>query len=1169
MSANQDLSKTNINKRLRTGLGSSLVLLVIASAISYVSIRKLIEQTYWVDHTNLVIYNLERVISLMKDAETSQRGYILTDDKGFLDLYYEASRQIIPQVKEVKRLTGDNLYQQQHADTLISLITRRLERLDFVLKVYKGNKRIAADQIVYERNLMHQIRNEIDIMKKEEYRLLKIRSKEAESYYNITPVLILVLSLFAVVVSAVSFIFISRDIRNKERTQKELAELNTRLIDSNYELEQNRQQLDRHNYLLTGAAKLNELVRTEKNLDSTASKIVTHLCEYTKSQAGAFYIKSDDGKFHLQSGYAVNKEKLEPVFSIGQGLLGQAAKEMKIYHLDKVPADALKIESGLSAVEAVELIIIPFYYNDETIAVVELLNKNKYQESTNEYLISLGDLVTSTINRIKAENKTAELLAESQTLTEELEAQQEELKQINGELQASEEELKVSQEELQEKNSELEEKAQLLEEQYESLNVKNRQLEEAKQSTELKAQQLETVSKYKSEFLANMSHELRTPLNSILILSKLISDNQDKNLTTKQIEHASIIHNSGNDLLKLINEILDLSKIESRQVNLELRELKLKELTIQNFFTHYAEDKGINFRTELDSDLPETIYTDKFRLEQILKNLLSNAFKFTKKDGLVVFKISPVKDKIKFQSPSLKAADKVIAFSVKDTGIGIPQEKQAIIFEAFQQADSSTTRKYGGTGLGLAISKELAAIVGGEIVLESKEGEGSTFTIYLPQLFNPVTAESEISATTSAGKKVESGFSFITKQQTESPKTNGSAKVDTNVTILIIEDDKGFSKILADFAEARKMKAYQAYTGQEGVDMAKQKKPDAILLDINLPDITGWEALKQIRADKSLSEIQVHVMSAYDKEVIGKQSENEDYLPKPVTLEMLDQAFNRIMSNSKEPISQVLIVEDNAGENKAIAELLLAHGIKSSSAYSGNEAVNQLKNGKPDCIILDLNLPDTQGYDLMEKLKADTTLGNIPIIVYSGKDLSEEEEKKLKKYANTIIIKNQFSYIRLLDEVQLFLHKVNERLPGRGDFKMKLHVPEQIIKGKKVLIVDDDVRNVYSLYSLLENYGMEIVVANDGKEAIEKINTEPGINIVLMDIMMPEMDGIEAIKRIRQNPLHKTVPIIALTAKAMKGDRDKCLEAGASDYISKPVDTEKLLTLLRVWLYEN
>ncbi|WP_299757975.1 response regulator [uncultured Pontibacter sp.] len=930
-------------------------------------------------------------------------------------------------------------------------------------------------------------------------------------------------------------------------------------------------------WVLTGVAELNSQVSGETSLEKVSEKAVSFLCDYTGSEAGILYLHGNNGQLAPVASYGVSYslEQL-PSFAIGAGKVGQAVSEQKVKQLEGVPEEYLKIKTGLSDIDPASVIIIPLYFANTIIGALELASRKPYTDLHHRLFGSVSERVSVVIHTLKAHLQTQELLYETQNQAEELETQQEELRQLNAELKASEEELRVNQEELQEKNAELEEKAQLLEEQYEALGAKNKALEDAREAIELKIQQVETVSKYKSDFLANMSHELRTPLNSILILSRLLADNVENTLSPKQTDHANIIHKSGNDLLKLINEILDLSKIESGMVRLETEEMKVAEISMEPIFREMAAKKKIRFSERINPGSSATIVTDRFRVEQILKNFIGNAIKFTEEGGEVEFSVSPVHPKPKFRSEQLREANDVLAFSVRDTGIGIPKEKQDMVFEAFQQADTSTTRKYGGTGLGLTISKELATLLGGELMLESEPGKGSTFTLYLPRI--PVAAEAKQAApayqpeparaqqhTTqvtamapaeSKGKSVGQMFMNIERQDKE------------DITVLIVEDDKGFSDILADFAVAKNFKVHQAYTGRQGLLLAQQEKPDAMLLDVHLPDTTGWDVLKQIREDKSLRHMNVHVMSAYDKEVIGEHAANEEYLPKPVTLEMLNKAFSSIAGKSGLSIENILIVEDNEIENKAVAELLLAHGLKSTSAYSAEEAEQVLAKQKVDCIILDLGLPGMKGYDWMKKIKSKAGLSDIPIIIYSGKDLSEDEEAKLKEFANTIIIKNEYSYLRLLDEVQLFLHKVNQKLPQGNEFKMKLHVPEEVLRGKKVLVVDDDVRNIYSLSSLLEMHGLQVLVAYDGKEALEKLKSETGIDMVLMDVMMPEMDGIEATKRIRADLRFKQLPIIALTAKAMKEDREKCIEAGASDYIPKPVDTDKLLTLMRVWLYE-
>ncbi|NEM97132.1 response regulator [Pontibacter burrus] len=920
------------------------------------------------------------------------------------------------------------------------------------------------------------------------------------------------------------------------------------------------------NWVLTGVSELNSLLSGATTLEQVAEKAVSFLSNYTSADTGILYLHDNSGKLTPAASYGVSVGLEElPVFGVGTGKVGQAIKDRQLLVLENISDDYLNIKSGLTEVTPATVVIIPLYFEHDMIGALELGSRHPHTPLQQRLLETVGERLSVVIHTLKAHIQTQELLYETQNQAEELEAQQEELRQLNAELKASEEELRVNQEELQEKNSELEEKAQLLEEQYEALGSKNKALEDAREAIELKMQQVEQVSKYKSDFLANMSHELRTPLNSILILSRLLADNVENTLSTKQIDHAQIIHRSGNDLLRLINEILDLSKIESGMVKLETEEIKLTSIKMEPFFKEVAAKKKIRYTELVEKGSFETMETDRFRLEQILKNFIGNAIKFTDEGGEVELKVYQVKERPNFRSELLREQQDVVAFAVRDTGIGIPADKLEVVFEAFQQADTSTTRKYGGTGLGLTISKELATLLGGEVRVESEPGKGSTFTLYLPRV--PQTMSTPKKEPVKATNGATYNRSMSVSKVLDDMKTKAESQLQ-DISLLIVEDDKGFSDILADFARSRNFKVHQAYTGTEGLNQARQQKPDAMLLDIQLPDMSGWDVLKQIRQDKALRQTNVHVMSAYDKEVIGEHEGHEEYLPKPVTLEMLNKAFSTISNTSGNSIENILIVEDNEVENKAVAELLLAHGLKSTSAFTAEEAEQVLAKQSVDCIILDLNLPGMKGYDWMKKVKSNPGLSDIPIIIYSGKDLSEEEENALKEFANTIIIKNEYSYLRLLDEVQLFLHKVNQKLPSGPGFKMKLHVPEEVLRGKKVLVVDDDVRNIYSLSSLLEMHGMEVQVAYDGVEALQKLQQEEEVDMVLMDVMMPEMDGIEATKRIRAISRFKQLPIIALTAKAMKEDKEKCLAAGASDYIPKPVDTDKLLTLMRVWLYE-
>jgi CheY-like chemotaxis protein/signal transduction histidine kinase/HAMP domain-containing protein len=920
-------------------------------------------------------------------------------------------------------------------------------------------------------------------------------------------------------------------------------------------------------WLLYGISRLNDLMGGTSKVQPTMKKVIDHLCQYIGCELGVVFINNQNNKFEFSAGYGTEESSFRPKsFSMGEGVAGEAILQHQAIVIDQIPEQNLRISTGLSESDPLNILICPMYFNDVPLGVIELASRKVFSERDINLVQEVCERAAVILNSIQINQKTEELLHETQNQAEELEAQQEELRQMNEELkrqrdqlQVSEEELKVSQEELQEKNRELEDRSVTLEEQNRKIQEKNSELENARQAIELKVMQVESISRYKTEFLANMSHELRTPLNSIMILSKLLSEEVEKQGMPKQAEHAQVIHSSGLDLLKLINDILDLSKIESGQIKLEIKEIPLKNLNPMAEFSQIANEKNIGFKTVIDDDVPDKLYTDDFRLRQILKNLLSNAFKFTPKNGKVELRISRFSDGIKFKSSSLRKADDIIAFSVRDTGIGIPKEKHELVFEAFQQADSSTTRKYGGTGLGLSISRELAQLLGGEIYLSSKVNKGSEFTLYLPQKLQDFK------------QSAPAHFNILVPEmeKPEPQKDDGydSQPVEKAKTVLVVDDDKGFNKIVTDFAKSKGFDVMQAYNGVDALELLK-KRPEAVLLDVQLPDMDGLDILKMIREDKRLKNTQVHVMTAYDDKVRDRTQEIESFLPKPVTLEQIGKAFSLI---SRDPIRKVLIVEDNKTENLAIRELLSAEKIDSLSAYSGAEALEVFNetSAEIDAVILDLMLPDMDGFSVMEKIRSMKNNANLPIIVYSGKDLGEQEEIKLKKYANTIIIKNEYSYLRLKDEVKLFLRRMDEKLSGKDKQILNLHVPKSVLKDKKVLIVDDDVRNIYSLYNIMDQEGMEVVVANDGKEALQKLEDSNDIDIVLMDIMMPEMDGIECIKRIRQMDQFKQLPVIALTAKAMKEDKEKCLKAGASDYIPKPVETERLISLMRVWVYDR
>jgi CheY-like chemotaxis protein/signal transduction histidine kinase len=784
--------------------------------------------------------------------------------------------------------------------------------------------------------------------------------------------------------------------------------------------------------------------------------------------------------------------------------------------------------------------------------------------------------------------RTEELLKQSQALTESLQAQQEALTQTNvrleeqtRSLQQSEELLKKQQDELQQTNLELEEKAQLLSMQKTEVEQKNREVEQAKVALEEKAEQLALISKYKSEFLANMSHELRTPLNSLLILSQILTENADGNLTPKQVGFAQTIHSSGSDLLDLINDILDLSKIESGTMAVDVTAVPFTDLRkfVDSTFRQVADLKGLQFAVNLDANLPAAIQTDAKRLQQVLKNLLSNAFKFTERGG-VSLHARVARSGWSADKELLNAAGTVIAFTVKDTGIGIPRDKHGVIFEAFQQGDGTTSRKYGGTGLGLSISRQITRLLGGEIRLESAPGEGSTFTLYLPMVFpsapNEVPDISEGldgngTEAASEGPKVLATASsrVMLAPVVERAISDDRAAIQPGDRILLIaEDDPNFAEILLDIARERGFKGLVAQRADRALALAREYQPTAVTLDLRLPDADGWTILDRLKHDPTTRHIPVHIISVDENWQRGLRLGALDFLTKPATKESLGEALRSLNEFVDRPVKRLLVVEDDETQRNSIVELIGDGDVETTSVATGEDALAELQRQRFDCMVLDLGLPDMTGFQLISRVKSEVGLRKLPTIVYTGKELTRKEETELRRLAESVVIKDARSPERLLDETALFLHRVTSRLPeSRRKMLDQLHRTDPVLSGRTVLIVDDDVRNIFALTTLLERSEMNVVYAESGREGIARLQSTPDIDVVLMDVMMPEMDGYETMRAIREQPRFKHLPIVAVTAKAMKGDREKCIEAGASDYIAKPVDMDQLLSLLRVWLY--
>ncbi len=907
---------------------------------------------------------------------------------------------------------------------------------------------------------------------------------------------------------------------------------------------------EKHNWLTTGQNQLNDKLIGDQSMEELGSHTIAFLASYLNANIGAIYLLNEKDNLLILSGeYAfLSREHVKQKFALGEGLIGQVANEQKPIYLSNIQEEEMRITSSVLNAKPKNLFIFPVLFEGKALGVIEMGKLTPFTETEKEFINRSMESIAVSINSALARKRIQELLEETQVQGEELQSQQEELRQINEELEEQTQNLKQQQEELQMTNEELEEQTQ-------SLEVKNKEVEAAKYDIEQKTEQLEVSSKYKSEFLANMSHELRTPLNSLLILSKDLSENKKKNLSADQIESAEIIYKSGHDLLILINEVLDLSKIEAGKMTINIERVFLKNLMddLLRDFNHHADQKGIKLISTLEKELQESIRTDSQRLNQILKNLLSNAIKFTEK-GSVTVSISAYNERS-------------LIISIIDTGIGIPAEKQMAIFEAFQQADGGTSRKYGGTGLGLSISRELAKLLGIEIKLTSIINEGSTFSLVVPfEIHNenePVKTNATKGPTTLI-KETEKNSQYLNYPTIKDDRD--TIKEDDKI-VLIIEDDLKFAAILMKQANKKGFKCLSAATGEDGLVLAEKYKLQAIILDLDLPGIHGQKVLGELKANPNIRHIPVHIMSVNERSLEPIKGGAIEYLMKPVSKTDLEEAFNRIENFASRKMKNLLIIEDDKNSRKVMLKIIGNGDVKCFEAGTGKEALEMYLENHFDCIVLDIGLPDMTGFELIYELEKLKTHHIPPIIIYTGKELTKDENNELQKYAESIIIKGVKSEERLLDETALFLHRTISNLPESKQIIIsKLYDKEAIFQSKKILLVDDDMRNVFALSKILKERGMEIIKADNGKIALDMLNLHPAIDLVLMDIMMPEMDGYETMKCIRKQEKFKSLPVIALTAKAMKDDKQKCIDAGANDYITKPVDIDRLLSLMRVWL---
>ncbi len=1182
------------SRKILLGFIACALILFGVAIFTFKNSEKFIASNAMINHTNLVLYEFEQLLVTSIDGETGMRGFVITGDDNFLEPYLNANAKAIEHLNKVKELTKDNLNQQKNIEELQKEFKKQNSYFSRSIEIRKKDFARAREIVATGegKRIEDRIREIIDRAQAIEHSLIAERKKASDSDAGTFNVVFAILILIIVVILIIVYNIVTTNLRALEIAEAETVS---------------------KNWLLTGNSKLSEKLIGVQHIEELATNSISFLCTYLKANIGAVYIFNDkESTLVLRGQYAfASPKETKEKFTLNEGLIGQAAREQKPISLTDITEEHIRITSSVLNAKPKHLLVTPFLFEGKTLGVIEIGSLTNFSETQIEFINVSMDIIAISVNSAidrkqilelleetqiqseekekrtaelaivntelayqndEKENRAAELIIANKELAfqndekekraselgiannelaiqaEELQTQQEELKHMNEELEEQTQNMKQQQEELQMSNEELEEQTQALE-------MKNEEVETAKNDIEKKTKQLEISSRYKSEFLSNMSHELRTPLNSLLILSKDLAENRKKNLDSIQIESAEIIYKSGHDLLVLINEVLDLSKIEAGKMSINIESISLRKFAdeLMRNFKHHALQKGLKLTCQLDPELPESIRTDLQRLNQILKNLLSNAIKFTEK-GSVNIRIDPF-------------TESTFVISVTDTGLGILQEKQMAIFEAFQQADGGTSRKYGGTGLGLSISRELAKLLGAEIKVNSTINEGSTFSVIIP--FEIHYEQEPARTDTTKELPVNKPLSVNTAKYLNYPTIEDDRSTITkdDKVVLIVEDDLNFASILLKQANKKGFKCLSAATGEDGLFLALKHKPQAIILDMGLPGIKGHQVLFELKANPSIRHIPVHIISAKERSMESIKEGALEYLMKPINKKELEDAFNRIENFVSRKIKNLLIIEDNETSRKAMRILIGNGDVKCFEAGSGKDALAIYQENHIDCIILDLGLPDMNGFELIHKLKNITGINIPPIIIYTGKELTKEENYELQNYAESIIIKGVKSEERLLDETALFLHRTISNLPKSKQLIISnLYDKEALFHMKKILLVDDDMRNVFALSKILNERGMEIIKADNGKNALDMLDMHSDIDLVLMDIMMPEMDGYEAMRKIRSQRRLKDLPVIALTAKAMKDDKQNCIDAGANDYITKPIDIERLLSLMRVWL---
>jgi CheY-like chemotaxis protein/CHASE3 domain sensor protein len=1109
------------------GLTAAFLFFIVSGVLSFWNTRTLREDAQLVAQTHEVITALGDVLTSLQDAETGQRGFIITGNEHYLEPYNLALSRIDGQLNAFAALIKGKPDQESRLPEIRAHTKAKLAEMAEAVALRRNKGFEAAYAVINTdrgKNDMDALRSIINDMRRDERELRRQREAEMSQAFGV--------ALGSGIITGLLGIFLTAAIAYLLRRAANLRE---------------RQQ-----WLQTGMVNLGNVLVGEQRVEQLSQGILNYFVGYFGAQVGAFYV-NDGRDFKRTATYGVPETSTTPdQFSEGDGLLGQAAKSMQALRVDDVPEKMLTLGSALTHGSPRYLIVAPTCTDGAANAVFELGFLQPLNPLAQELLDRASESIAIAVKSANYRRRLQELLEETQRQSEELQAQSEELRVSNEELEEQSRALKEQQVQLEHQQAELEQTNAQLEEKTQLLDAQKNDLLRSKMALESQARLVEQTSQYKSDFLANMSHELRTPLNSTLILAQLLAENREGNLTDEQTKYARTIQSAGNDLLALINDVLDLSKIEAGRMDLKPKQLSLPSLveSLRDIFEPVAHQRGLKLNAELAPGTDEFIETDAQRLEQILKNLLSNALKFTE-HGSVSLEIRA------------EAADN-IAFVVRDTGIGIEKDQQSLIFEPFCQADGTTARKYGGTGLGLSISRELARLLGGDIRLSSEVGRGSTFTLIVPRKPLLSAADSSVASMPAAASEL----------QKEEPRkiSDDRARISNAARlILLVEDDHKFAQVLADIAHDQNFECLIASSANEALRLAQEHQPRAVLLDISLPDNSGLFVLEKLKRDARTRHLPVHVISGTDYSEKALSMGAVGYLLKPVEHNRLVEAFQQLEARLSQRLRRVLVVEDDATQLEALRSLLSSRDVVTVGAGNASECLDLLKGDTFDCMVLDLSLPDASGFALLEKVSTDDQYAFPPVIVYTGRELSPDEEQRLRRYSKSIIIKGAKSPERLLDEVTLFLHQVVSELPPEQQKMLdKVRSRDAALEGRRVLIAEDDVRNIFALTSLLEPLGLTLELARNGKEAIEALDKSRAdskpIDLVLMDIMMPEMDGLTATREIRRRPEWGSLPIIALTAKAMRNDQEKCLEAGASDYLPKPLDVDKLLSLIRVWM---